>query len=669
MLDLPGRSLDKYQIIKELGRGGLAIVYRAHDPQLERDVALKVLRPLWNEEQSSADRFCSEVRAAAELRHPNIVTVHDVGEIDGQLYVAMEYLPGHTLRQWLRDAGALPLKRALSVLEQLASALDYAHGQGVVHLDLKPGNVMLQETSYGLQATLVDFGLVKAVQGGAALTSPDALPGSPEYMAPEQADPGRAAEVGSASDRYALGAVAYHMLTGRAPFVRDTPATLDAHLYQPPPDPQSIRPSLLPGVSQVLLKALSKAPADRFDSAGEFVAGLSQILQARQQEARLSPFYQQLQAAMKKKDWARALELGGQIQAIDPDYRDVPHLVQSAGQHTSYPGGEPHPLVYVPRTSSARSAQETPVPQLHTEAVKLTHPGRVHDHNEDCVEIKIPGLAAMRTKGTLYLVADGAGGQYVGELASQQAIETVIAEYYSDSDDLDVAASLKRAVQKANSLIHAMAQNNQQFSGMETTLTAVVVRGAEVHVANVGHSRAYLLRGGQLIQITIDHSFVQEQINAGVITPAQARNHPRRGATTRALGRQAQVEVDTFSGGLASEEMLLLCSDGLSGVLRDAEMAEILRQEQPSQAITRLVETTNQRGGPDNISALLIQAYLPHPARPPAVQVQPGTRPMGAIELQSHTVNWRRRTIILGLLGALLAVMAVVAILWALNVI
>jgi serine/threonine protein phosphatase PrpC len=392
-------------------------------------------------------------------------------------------------------------------------------------------------------------------------------------------------------------------------------------------------------------------------------------LQARQREARLSPLYQQLQAALAKEDWARALDLGGQIQALDPGYRDVPQLVQSARQHTSYPGAEPRPLVYFPKTSSAKSAQETSAPQLYTEAVELTHPGQVRDHNEDCVEIKIPGLAAMRTKGALYLVADGAGGQYVGELASQQAIETVIAEYYDDSYNLDIAVSLKRAIQKANSLIHAMAQNKRQFSGMETTLTAAVVRGAEVHVANVGHSRAYLLRGEQLIQITTDHSLVQEQINAGLITPEQARTHPQRDVTTRALGRQAQVEVDTFSGGLALEETLLLCSNGLSGVLRDAEMEEILRQEHLSQAITRLVETANERGGPDNISALLIRAYLPHPARPPAIQVQPGTRPMGDIEPRPSAPNLRKRTIVLSLLGALLVVVTIVAILLALNVI
>jgi serine/threonine protein phosphatase PrpC len=273
----------------------------------------------------------------------------------------------------------------------------------------------------------------------------------------------------------------------------------------------------------------------------------------------------------------------------------------------------------------------------------------------------------MRTKGALYLVADGAGGQYVGELASQQAIETVVAEYYTDPDNLDIAASLKRAVQKANALIHAMAQNNQQLSGMETTLTALIVRGAEVHVANVGHSRAYLLRGDQLIQITTDHSFVQEQINAGVITPEQARTHPQRDVLSRALGRKAQVEVDTFSGSLAPGETLLLCSNGLSDVLHDAEMDEILRQDQLSQAITHLVETANERGGPDNISALLIQAYTPHPARPPAVEIQPGTRPMGAIDLQPPASNRQRRIVVLGLVGVLAVVVIVIVVLLALS--
>jgi serine/threonine protein kinase len=271
---VPMQRLGKYEILEEIGRGGFATVYKARDTELDRLVALKVLHPYWGEDQSFVDRFRQEARAAARLRHPNIVTVHDAGEIQGQLYIAMEYLPGHTLRELLEVEGALTLDQALPILEQLARALDYAHGQEVVHRDVKPSNVMVEETADGVQVTLMDFGLVKALSGSTVLTSQGTLLGSPEYMAPEQADSSRKDEIGPASDRYALGVLAYHMLSGRVPFSGSTTAVLHAHVYEPPPDPQSIRGDISEEVAQALLKALAKEPEDRCQSGEELVEAL-----------------------------------------------------------------------------------------------------------------------------------------------------------------------------------------------------------------------------------------------------------------------------------------------------------------------------------------------------------------------------------------------------------
>ena len=168
----------------------------------------------------------------------------------------------------------LSLERALPILEHIADALDYAHSQGVVHRDVKPANVMVEETERGVRVTLMDFGLVKAMESSAALTSQGTLLGSPEYMAPEQADPDRATEIGPATDRYALGIVAYEMLTGRVPFAGNTPSTLVAHLQKAPPDPHNIRESLPADGGWVLLKMLAKSPGDRYPSASAFVAAL-----------------------------------------------------------------------------------------------------------------------------------------------------------------------------------------------------------------------------------------------------------------------------------------------------------------------------------------------------------------------------------------------------------
>jgi len=333
------KQLDKYEILEEIGRGGFAVVYMARDIELDRLIALKVLKPYWTDEPGFVTRFRREARVAAQLRHPNIITVHETGEAEGQLYIAIEYLPGRTLRQFLEAEGALSLEQALPILEQVADALDYAHAQGVVHRDVKPSNVVVEETERGLRATLMDFGLVKAMAESTALTSQGTLLGSPEYMAPEQADPNRAAEIGPATDRYALGIVAYQSLIGRVPFPGNTSATLNAHLNLEPPEPQTIRQDLSPEVAATLLKMLAKPPGDRFASAHAFVARLREAMLSesrnREREAQLVGLYEQLQAAATGEEWTEVLALGGQVRALDPGYRDVPQWMERASEHLS----------------------------------------------------------------------------------------------------------------------------------------------------------------------------------------------------------------------------------------------------------------------------------------------------------------------------------------------
>jgi len=317
------RHIGKYKILEEIGRGAFATVYKAHDPTLDRFIALKVLHPHWAATPDFVARFRHEARASAQLRHPHIVTVYEADEADGQLYIAMEYLPGRTLRALLEDEGSLPLERVLPILEQIAGALDCAHGRSVVHRDVKPANIMVEETTQGIQATLTDFGLVKAMEGSSALTSCGTLLGSPEYMAPEQADPQRAAKVGPAADRYALGVVAYRMLTGQVPFPGDTPATLNAHLNLDPPDPRDICQDLPRAVADALLRMLAKRPADRFASASAFVARLRKVQQEEQQE------YQSPQARAHYADPYTPYEVGlGELRKrLGPDHPRYPEVL------------------------------------------------------------------------------------------------------------------------------------------------------------------------------------------------------------------------------------------------------------------------------------------------------------------------------------------------------
>ncbi len=300
-----------------------------------------------------------------------------------------------------------------------------------------------------------------------------------------------------------------------------------------------------------------------------------------------------------------------------------------------------------------------PAPQIRTIAVKMTHIGQTRDQNEDFVAIEIPGDETLRAKGSLNLVADGMGGYQAGEVASQRAAEVAIQEYYADPNP-DIAASLSRALHLANSAVYEMAQFDLQRAGMGTTAVAAVVRGSEVHIANVGDSRAYLLRKGQLTQITKDHSFVQEQIDAKILTPEAARTHPKRNVITRALGHKPQVEVDTFEGQLAASDLLLLCSDGLSGTLNDSEMAAILSQYTPQEAIIHLINEANLRGGPDNISAVLVKALPYDTTLPAAIEVTPGVRPTPVVVSKRPSgapvrpKRGRRRLVFLGLAVILL---------------
>jgi formylglycine-generating enzyme required for sulfatase activity len=271
MSDSVPEKLGKYKIIEEVGRGGFAAVYKAVDTTLDRTVALKCLAPhlLWD--PTFVQRFQREAKVAANLDHPNIVTIYEVSQIEGVYFIAMQFLEGRTVGQILEAEGPWPVSRVQAVIEQMASALDYAHVRDFVHRDIKPSNVIVASDG---KVTLTDFGLVKAGEG-TQLTATGMVFGTPEYMSPEQAE---GKKLDAQSDIYSLGVVLYEMLAGRAPFVADTtPAVMYKHVHEPPPLDEL--PSDLPqGVVAVVEKALAKKREDRFASAGEMAAALQQAV-------------------------------------------------------------------------------------------------------------------------------------------------------------------------------------------------------------------------------------------------------------------------------------------------------------------------------------------------------------------------------------------------------
>jgi serine/threonine protein phosphatase PrpC len=245
--------------------------------------------------------------------------------------------------------------------------------------------------------------------------------------------------------------------------------------------------------------------------------------------------------------------------------------------------------------------------QLRLDVAQLTDVGRKREHNEDNMAFVIPkDLQVMASKGALFIVADGMGGHAAGEVASEIAVDTISNMYYQE-DSNDVAVSLLRAIRRANASIHQRAAENLLRTGMGTTCVAAVLRGNMAYIANVGDSRAYLLRGNQVKQISHDHSWVAEQVRAGLLTEEQARTHAQRNVITRCLGTQAEVDVDVFHEVLHEGDSLVLCTDGLSGLVSDEELHRIVDQFVPQESVYHLVERANENGGPDNITAIVVR--------------------------------------------------------------
>jgi len=239
-----------------------------------------------------------------------------------------------------------------------------------------------------------------------------------------------------------------------------------------------------------------------------------------------------------------------------------------------------------------------------------TDVGKVRDHNEDCVLVPKVSEADQKRKGRLFIVADGMGGYQAGEVASEMAARTVARVYYEDPSE-DATTRLSNAVQAANAEVHQQAQSNTARAGMGTTMVAVALVGRTAYVASVGDSRAYVAHKGELNQITHDHSFVGEQVRAGILTKEQARTHPQRNVITRALGSQPTVKVDTFSGELSDGDVLVMCTDGLTGHVPDDKLRDTVLSLPPEQVVPQLIQMAKDDGGSDNITAIVLRVGPP----------------------------------------------------------
>ena len=315
------------------------------------------------------------------------------------------------------------------------------------------------------------------------------------------------------------------------------------------------------------------------------------------------------------------------------------------------------------------------VEELQISFKEGTDVGKVRDHNEDCVLIPAVSEAERKSKGQLFIVADGMGGYQAGEVASEIAARVVAQQYYADPSD-DPTARLRNAVQAANAEVHHQAQGDVARIGMGTTMVVTALVGRKAYIASVGDSRAYHVHAGQITQVTQDHSFVGEQVRAGILTKEQARLHPQRNVITRALGSQPTVSVDTFSGDLSDGDVLVMCTDGLTGHVPDEPIRDTVLQLPPDQAVQKLIQMANAGGGSDNISVIVLRAEPPVTAKMkpvtsvdstvaaaplPVATAAPSARPAAA-KAAARPAKRGRSTLTWAVGGVLLALSAVVVI-------
>jgi serine/threonine protein kinase len=275
---------NRYQIESQLGSGGMAVVYKARDLMLERTVAIKVLREDFSRDPTFRERFRQEAKAAANLSHPNIVTIHDFGFDKDRLFIVMEYVPGVTLKALIQQRGRLSIEKSISLMVQACAGIGYAHRAGLVHCDIKPQNMLVTPDQ---RLKVMDFGIARALASIQPDEKVDFVWGSPQYFSPEQAA-GQAPS--PASDVYGLGIILYEMLTGQLPFMASSSKELSQlHMNARPPSPRRYNPAIDENLNRIILKVLSKEPSARYrtaDQLGRVLITFSQQHASQQQPPR-----------------------------------------------------------------------------------------------------------------------------------------------------------------------------------------------------------------------------------------------------------------------------------------------------------------------------------------------------------------------------------------------
>ncbi|RXY99316.1 Stk1 family PASTA domain-containing Ser/Thr kinase [Fictibacillus sp. S7] len=313
------RISGRYKLLEVIGDGGMAIVYRAKDLILDRDVAVKILRSEFSDDEEFIKRFKREAEAATSLDHPHIVSIFDVGEENNVYFIVMEYVKGKTLKQYIREKGRLSVEESIQIIKQIASGMVAAHEHGIIHRDIKPHNILIDENGV---AKVTDFGIALAITS-ATITHTNSVLGSVHYFSPEQA---RGGVANAKSDIYSLGVVLFEMLTGRVPFTGESPVSVALkHLQEDVPEPRKINPEIPQSVENIILKALTKNPVYRYDSALEMMDDLDTALSPhRLNEDRWSDFDESADATRIMAPVSMTKEAEAKAPEPKPEYPPAP---------------------------------------------------------------------------------------------------------------------------------------------------------------------------------------------------------------------------------------------------------------------------------------------------------------------------------------------------------
>jgi serine/threonine protein kinase len=559
---------DRYHLKRILGRGGMATVYLAEEPRHSRNLALKVLRPEFAA-TIGADRFLREIKTIAALTHPHILPLFDSGEADGQLFYVMPYVEGETLRSRIERERQLPIQDAVRIATEVADALSFAHGRGIVHRDIKPENILLE----GKHAVVADFGIAKALTAvaGDSLTNLGFTLGTPQYMSPEQAaaDP----SLDGRSDLYSLGCVTFEMLSGTPPFAESSPHALFAQkLAETAPRVGATRQDIPQHLEDAIARALRRAPSERFDTMLQFADALSGTAVA-------SPprnASEKLRLAVAGKDLPR---LPIEIRPLDAEL----------------------------------------------DIYGLTHPGKIERVNQDHFVIcsirremqfhytSLPDDSRVPRKGErrgfIVIVADGMGRGKWGELASRNALETItqqlmhaVASYsiQTEQDEASFLNALYSMTTQCQTSGEQRSWENSAAQGSSFGLTMWIGIWPKAYVVEVGAGQIFQLAEGNLFPLSglgglseASKTRAMQATGAVDVTPPVPPTQSFTPRHTPVIYRHPQKW----------NSIGLICTRGLTETVSESRIAEVLGETTSAKdGCEVLLEEALQNGGSQNLT-------------------------------------------------------------------